>query len=342
MSKAEIKSIINNLPDDTRIITFTGGDPLERGDFFEIAEFASRKGIQTSISTAGPLARNKIKLMEKARINRVQFSLDGITPETHNGIRPPYNTYYETLEAIKQAIRSPNLRVSVCTTVRKQNFNEIIALYELVKSLGVEEYRLMRLMPVSQRCEEYDDVGVTMREYVSLVTKIVKRVVLDNEERSESIRIETDEPYFFLRTLEGTIDQKLLRYHPCDQGKAICAIAADGKITPCPIADGESCVAGDVRVGDLLDVWYESKVFKLFRDPFLIDGCQRCEYAKICGAGCRCAAFGYFGNLDAPDPICPLSIRNSIKYAGEISLAERIKQLRLMHDIVKSDIRCNL
>jgi len=326
LSKKEIKSIIDGLPDETSIITFTGGEPLgwRAHDLLEIAEFASGKDIKISLSTAGPAAINRIEMMEKAGIRRIQFSLDGITPQTHNGIRHPRNTFHDTLKAIRQAVNS-SLRVSVCTTIRERNIKEVLAIYEYMKILGVHEYRLMRLIPISQRREEYRHLAVPTNKYTEFLQKIVERVILDNKYRSEPIRIETDEPYYFVKALEDTIDQKILRYHPCDQGKAICSIAADGKITPCPIANGTSCIAGDVRTQKLQDVWQESEVFKLFRDPSLIDGCRKCKYRETCGAGCRCAAFGYFGNLDSPDPICPLSIKNSTRYRREDFLLEHVE-----------------
>ena len=48
---------------------------------------------------------------------------------------------------------------------------------------------------------------------------------------------------------------------------------------------------------------------KELRDRDGLKGCGKCENRYICG-GCRARAYGYFGDLQGPDPGC---IRN-LKY----------------------------
>ena len=53
----------------------------------------------------------------------------------------------------------------------------------------------------------------------------------------------------------------------------------------------------------MIDIWKYSPVLKKIREREKFKGCGECEYVNICG-GCRARAYGYFNDLQAPDPSC--------------------------------------
>jgi radical SAM protein with 4Fe4S-binding SPASM domain len=62
--------------------------------------------------------------------------------------------------------------------------------------------------------------------------------------------------------------------------------------------------AGNVRTDRLTEVYRNSSLFRILRDPERREGkCGRCEYTKICG-GSRARAYALTGNYLAEDPRC--------------------------------------
>lgn len=314
LSEGELLSFLKTLRDnDVKLVTFCGGEPLVREDIFELMKKASKMDLNVSLITSGQLASEKIKKIEESGVKRIQFSLDGINPKTHNAIRKPGEPYAGTIKAIQIAAKSAKMRVSVCTTIREENRKEIPSIFDFLATAGISEFRLMRLVPVSEQIEEFHKHTVSTGDYLELLDALLKRTVRLNKGRTSPIYIRTDEPYYFVNKLQIEEFGPFLRHEPCKQGKNIVSIGPDGSILPCSIANDDQCVAGNIRRDNLFDIWAKSDIFEYFRNGALIDGCVDCNYLNFCEGGCRCAALGYFGKLTSPDPGCPLSLELSGK-----------------------------
>ena len=61
---------------------------------------------------------------------------------------------------------------------------------------------------------------------------------------------------------------------------------------------------GNLRKDRLLDIWSSSEVLSKLRVRETPEGCGGCEHRYICG-GCRARAYGYYGDVLAPDPVVP-------------------------------------
>ncbi|MBR0329276.1 MAG: radical SAM protein, partial [Selenomonadaceae bacterium] len=56
LTTAEAKAFIDDLADfHVPVLLFSGGEPLIRPDFFELAEYAQQKGVRPTLSTNGTL-----------------------------------------------------------------------------------------------------------------------------------------------------------------------------------------------------------------------------------------------------------------------------------------------
>jgi radical SAM protein with 4Fe4S-binding SPASM domain len=296
----EIKSFFEYLiENDVTLVTLSGGEPLLREDILEIGKFGNELGLHLSLITTGPITKNKIRSVEKAGFKRIQFSLDGASSETHEVLKRG-SSFNDTLIGIKEACKT-KMRVSVCTMIQKYNYPEILKIYEKVKSLGVAEYRLMRFIPQVNRKKDYIKNRITVKNYRDLLEKLMRRYTKENP-----LRVDIQEPYPYALDFKGTEAWDFIVYTPCMQGKTVCAVAADGAILPCPIANAEQFIGGNIRRDDLIKCWNESTVYKNFRDVSEIPVCKECDYKDPCVGGCRCAGFGFYERTDAPDPMCPL------------------------------------
>ncbi|MEM1981621.1 MAG: SPASM domain-containing protein, partial [Candidatus Hadarchaeales archaeon] len=88
-------------------------------------------------------------------------------------------------------------------------------------------------------------------------------------------------------------------------GRLYCGLQPDGEVVPCvfmPIP------LGNLKERRLKEIWETSEVLWKLRDRDALEGCGGCEYRYVCG-GCRARAYGYFGDVQAPDPGCPYNRR---------------------------------
>jgi len=284
-----------------RLLTLNGGDPLFREDVFDLIKYGNSLGLNISLITSGPLAIDKMKMLEKAGIQRIQFSLEGADEKIHDLLKGWPGSFRKTVKAIKEA-RNTDIRVSICSTVHKKSVSQVMGIYRLTKKLGAHEYRIMRLISPIGAKFYYLTSHVTVVEYRNLLRELVLAYMNDF-----GIKIYAEEAYPYLLDFKRTDAWEILNDHgQCSQGKSVCAITADGSITACPMAVNDKTVAGSILKDDLADVWKRSKVFDYYRNTSPISFCRSCKFSEVCIGGCRCAAFGFYGHLSAPDPMCPL------------------------------------
>ncbi|MGC8620163.1 MAG: radical SAM protein, partial [Thermoplasmata archaeon] len=70
------------------MLSFSGGEPLISPDFWKVAEYASKKGMYTTIATNGTLlTKENVEKLKKIGIKYVEVSLDAPEPKTHDMFR---------------------------------------------------------------------------------------------------------------------------------------------------------------------------------------------------------------------------------------------------------------
>ena len=70
------------------LLIFDGGEPLLREDFFQIADYASGKGIVTGIGSNGSMIDiATARRLVSAGIRYVSISIDGADADTHDAFR---------------------------------------------------------------------------------------------------------------------------------------------------------------------------------------------------------------------------------------------------------------
>jgi len=110
----------------TPFISFTGGDPLLRMDFFQILKETVKKGINFNIlGNPHLLDKTTIKLLKKYKITGYQMSLDGLE-KTHDNIRQK-GSFQLTMNAFK-LLKDNDIRTICMYTLSKSNFNDLIPL----------------------------------------------------------------------------------------------------------------------------------------------------------------------------------------------------------------------
>lgn len=107
-------------------IIFTGGDPLRRGDLFDLLTYTARREMRFAVSPAATelLSRGVLVKIKQLGASSVSISLDGASARTHDWIRRREGTYERTVRAVRDAVEI-GLDVQVNTVVMKRNYREL-------------------------------------------------------------------------------------------------------------------------------------------------------------------------------------------------------------------------
>ncbi|MBM3245431.1 MAG: radical SAM protein, partial [Candidatus Omnitrophica bacterium] len=133
LKTTEIFSIIDDLKLlGTKMISFTGGEPLLREDIKEIVDYTYKSGIRAGINTNGVLFKEKIEALNNLR--SINFSLDG--PEEINDFLRGKGVFKKVIESIKIALEK-GMRVSIVTVLNKYNLSCVDYLVGLAKESGI-------------------------------------------------------------------------------------------------------------------------------------------------------------------------------------------------------------
>jgi MoaA/NifB/PqqE/SkfB family radical SAM enzyme len=87
LSTAEAQRLIDQIAEmGVPVFVITGGDPLKRPDIFDLVEYATARGLRTSLTpSATPLlTREAIAELQRRGLARLAVSLDASTAEIHD------------------------------------------------------------------------------------------------------------------------------------------------------------------------------------------------------------------------------------------------------------------
>lgn len=133
LDTGEIFSIINEMAEvGTRILHFTGGDPLLKDDIGAIIDYSKSKKINTTLNATPSSVIKKIE--ELSSLDLLTLSFDG-PEEIHDSIRGR-GSYRELMEAAK-VVKQRNIKLRFSTVLSKYNLAAVRFILEKAKELNV-------------------------------------------------------------------------------------------------------------------------------------------------------------------------------------------------------------
>jgi Fe-coproporphyrin III synthase len=134
----EIARIAGELPAlGTRLVVFSGGEPLLRPEVFDAADLFAARGIQLHLLTSGVLLERCADRVA-ARFSRVCISLDAPTEELYERIRG-----VTALGIVARGVKrlrelAPAVPVTARSTLHRANYRELPRLIECAKTMGLD------------------------------------------------------------------------------------------------------------------------------------------------------------------------------------------------------------
>jgi len=128
----------------------SGGDPLARGDVYQLVDHARRRGLSPAL-TLSPTANATADAIARLRRNglaRIIVSLEGASSDSHDTSCGVPGSYRRTLHIIGTALCS-GIDVEVNTLVTRYNIAILDAIYDRIERLGVVAWNIY--LPVPNR-----------------------------------------------------------------------------------------------------------------------------------------------------------------------------------------------
>lgn len=320
LTTEEAKNVIDEFEEAGVVaIAFSGGEPLMRKDIFEIAGYAKARGFYTSVATNGTLITPDLAKKMKEVFDYVEISLDGFEA-AHDKFRGVPGAWRRTCEGIKNCV-AEGIDTCVALTATRYNFHEIPNLVDFAeKELGVKRVIIFNYVPTG-RGKEIIDQDLSPEERQDLLEYLYKRMMDTNcrlicystapQYSTVSWRYAFGEEsaplvatHFTNRgaieALQGRTKSLADFLGGCGAGRLYCGLEPNGDITPCVFMPIK---LGNIRKDRLREIWHSAEILWKLRDRDALEGCGQCEHKYICG-GCRARAYGYYGDVQAPDPGC--------------------------------------
>lgn len=273
-------------------IILTGGEPLLRDDIFDIIEYGNAKGLRLVMAINGTLlTEEKAQKLKKGGIKRVSLSLDGKDAKTHDAFRGVIGSYNAVMRAA-DTLNNIDLPFQINTTVTRFNVDDLLDIYNLVKTIGAVAWHVFLLVPVG-RGKELKGKELDTKAYENVLNWLY-----DMESRNEIEMKVTCAPHYYRIVKEKGDTPKSAG---CLAGKSFMFISHRGVAQPCGYLE---IASGDILADGVQKVWEESPVFNQLRDLTSYKGkCGGCRYLKIC-SGCRARAYELHGDFLQEEPYC--------------------------------------
>jgi pyrroloquinoline quinone biosynthesis protein E len=283
-------------------VAFSGGEPLLVSFLEEAVEKASKIGLKVAVYSSGnvPQAKEKIRGLGRAGIDRLIFSMHGASAESYESVTRVNGSFESLVNAVKCA-GDEEISTEVHFVPLAINYRELSAVVELARRLGATCTSVLRFVPHGRGKAEIHN-RLNRVQNVELRESILRL-------RVEGYRIRTGSPYSFMGLNERST---------CGAGRDRLVVRPDLTIVPCDAfknLDAKDSVGTDefsrLNGWSLDECWRFSPYLKLLRTIKMDTqegSCSNCKILPKCGAGCPAQKFLIFGKLTGvPDPDCQMS-----------------------------------
>lgn len=220
-------------------VTFTGGEPLSRHDFLELAHHATNllgNGISRLVLVTNAMLINKDTASSIASLfSSVNVSIDGFEA-AHEEIRGK-GSFYETIRGLRYLVQA-GVEPTVFITVTRYNISSLGSLFNyLYQDEGIHRFKVRPLWKFGRAAKPQDMTA----------------------EKEDLIKLgfQTESATDFLLADEVEEAGPL--------GYSI-NIHSDGRVYPCHLLRYPEFVAGNIREYPLAEIYYNSIIFKALRN----------------------------------------------------------------------------
>jgi radical SAM protein with 4Fe4S-binding SPASM domain len=286
-----------------KCVVLTGGEPLIRDDWDQIASRLSEGGVEVQIITnASLITPDIIERMKKAGIQRVSVSIDG-TREIHDAER--IEGSFAKCESALALLKAAGIPTFVATTVTAKNFGNLSALKSELERMGVEHWGIQLGMPYGNFTAHAQDV-LPPDKLMELIDFCYET------SREGKMYIYPGENIGYYTCKEAIVRSRALHtekvpvFSGCPAGISTLNIAYEGTILGMSM-----CVSGflegNIRKRTLREIWEDENSFawrRKLKKEDLKGACGNCEYGDVCLGGCPAVRYAIQKDICEENPYC--------------------------------------
>lgn len=280
-----------------KYITLSGGEPLLREDWCQIAEHSVELGMATTLFTNGILIERNLRDILDSDL-KIVISLDGIDESVNDRLRgkKSYSKIMRGIQLLIDERKEDDIALSFTPT--SMNMEQIEKLAEFSVLKGIKQLHVSFL-------EERGNAKISRDLELSALEKVVfmKTLYELSTKHEDSLILELshgkDLLYDTLSFGKNILNSPL--------GKTL-KFTAKGYVYTSPFVDGELFLIGRYPAQDLDDILGSPKIPKLSeiirKRPQKIEECQNCIFNPVCCAGVYTLAYNKYGTIWVPDEYC--------------------------------------
>ena len=277
-------------------VHISGGEPGARRDLAQIVAHARDAGLYVNLITSGiGITRERLEELDRAGVDHVQLSLQGIRPDMADRISGHPGSWDKKM-GFAQWVKDIGFPLTINAVVHRQNLERLPEMIELAETLGAR-----RIEVATVQFHGWADLN--------------RKALMPTRDQAVFARTVVNDARIRLR------GRMVIDYVPADHhsiypkacmggwGSTGLNVAPDGTVLPCHAAQTIKWMRFEnVRDTSLGEIWHGSDSFNAFRGTgWMPEPCQSCDRKTIDFGGCRCQAMALAGDARATDPVCSLS-----------------------------------
>jgi heme d1 biosynthesis radical SAM protein NirJ len=297
-------------------LILSGGEPLSRFDFFELAERARALDFRhLSLSTNGTKVAEHIDRIAGLEFDYVGISLDGIGA-MNDWFRGQDGAFAAALAGVR-ACKARGVKVGLRFTITEDNATMLPAMLDLCDAEGVDKFYLSHLV-YAGRGDKHRGEDTAHRRTRHALDLLIDRawVAVAEDQPLEIVTGNNDaDAVYFLNWVERNFDKDkaahvaahLRNWGGNSSGLGVANIDPLGRVHP-------DTYWSDYTVGSVKDTPFSAlwtgadpMLATLRQRPRPLKGrCGACVFKDICGGNTRIRALQVSGDPWAEDPACYL------------------------------------
>ncbi len=251
-------------------VIVSGGEPLMRSDIEECGREIYGRGFPWGMVTNGmALTERRFDALLRAGLHSMTVSVDGFEEE-HNWMRGNGLSFQRAVEAVKMALRVPEMAFDVVTCVNRRNYEQMRQLRDYLYGIGLRRWRVFTVFPAGRAATDGEMTldGEQTRGLMEFIKETRKEGRMNLSFSCEG----------FLGAYEGEVREHLFG---CEAGVSIASVLIDGSISACTSIRA-NYHQGNIYEDDFWEVWQNG--FREYRDrEWMRKGvCGDCRFFRYC------------------------------------------------------------
>jgi radical SAM protein with 4Fe4S-binding SPASM domain len=281
-----------------KTITLSGGEPLTRRDWPDIARAIRNRGMRLEMITNGLLVAEQADEIAAAGFFGVSFSVDG-PADVHDALRVAPGSFAALVEGAR-TLTQKGVRIGAVTQVSRANVDHLPAIHDMLVANGFSGWQVQLTLPHGRAAKAMCLGPEELPALESTLAALIERGEIFTQAADTIGWMSRREP--LVRSGTPRANQV---WGGCQAGLRAVGITSDGTVRGC-LSMPSHFDEGNVRTRSLRDIWNDPCGFAYnrgFERALLTGACADCAFGHICRAGCTCLAWTACGHT-GENPYC--------------------------------------